>query len=102
MLRNRNSFFQETTTNQQGFIPVTTQVPYYSGNIEQTYYQGPNISQNPNMPIYPQNYNQNNDDLDNRISKLERQLNRLDARITKLENASKLVTEDMSQSMYIV
>ena len=53
-------------------------------------------------------YNYNNmgmnyqDDYDNRLAKLERQINRLDARITKLENANKIFTEESSSSMYMV
>ena len=42
------------------------------------------------------------EDIDSRISKIERQINRLDARLSKLESASKIVNDDMSSSMYMV
>ena len=77
-----------------GYMPITTQVPYMSGSSQQSYYQGPNM--NP----YPYSTN-SMDDYDNKIAKIERQINRLDARIAKLENASKIINDDMS-SMYMI
>ena len=57
------------------------------------------------MPqIYPNQINQYNnlEDIENRISKIERQINRLDARLTKVENQNKIVSDDLSSSMYIM
>lgn len=100
MLRNRDSFFQDLNPNA------------FNPNVNQT-----NINPNMNMPYqYPvqnaQNFYSNvpegnkmpynNEDFDNRLAKIERQINRLDARITKLENASKIVNDDISSSMYMV
>ena len=76
MLRNRDSFFQ----NQD----MSNLMPYPFPNQ--------NIMNNPN----------NMDDYDNRLAKIERQINRLDARISKLENANKIVSDDLGSSMYMV
>ena len=75
MLRNRDSFFQ----NQE------------MGNIMPYPFPNQNIIPQPN----------NMEDYDNRLAKIERQINRLDARITKLENANKIVSDDLGSSMYI-
>ena len=99
MLRNRNSFFQEAQFSSQSFMPnMMPYQPYYNGPVNasqasQSYYSGPMPNQN--------NYN-TFDDYENRIAKLERQINRLDARITKLENTSKLESVDISSNMYMV
>jgi len=94
MLRNRNSFFQEASMSSQSFMP--NMMPYYNAPVNasqasQSYYSGP----------MPNQYN-NFDDYESRIAKLERQINRLDARITKLENSSKLESVDISSNMYMV
>ena len=98
MLRNRNSFFQEASMSTQNFIP--NMMPYqnpYNGPVNasqasQSYYSGPMPNQN----------NYNYDDYESRIAKLERQINRLDARISKLENSAKLESVDISSNMYMV
>jgi hypothetical protein len=89
MLRNRNSFFTDNPINPQSMI---NQAPY---PIPQN-----NINPMPNMNN-PYNM-MPSDDFDNRLAKIERQINRLDARLTKLENASKIVNDDLSSSMYMV
>ena len=97
MLRNRNSFFQEASMSTQSYMP--NMIPYQpnfntpvnAAQASQSYYSGP-------MP------NQNNyfEDYESRIAKLERQINRLDARISKLENSSKIESVDISSNMYMV
>ena len=95
MLRNRSSFFQESSMNSSMYQGVPNYQymaqggPIMAGQSNQSYYSGP-------VP------NNNYDDYDSRIAKLERQINRLDARITKLENANKLESIDMSSNMYMV
>lgn len=98
MLRNRNSFFQEASMSSQAIMP-NMNIPIYPTNsginaaqASQSYYSGPMPNQNSNFF----------DDYDNRLAKLERQFNRLDARITKLENSNKLESIDMSSNMYMV
>ena len=76
MLRNRDSFFQNQDFNN--LIPY----PYPNQNL---------INQNNNI-----------EDYDNRLAKIERQINRLDARLTKLENSNKIVSDDLGSSMYMV
>lgn len=75
MLRSRNSFFQEG--NNQG-MPMN-----------------PFNQMNQGMP----NYIQEEDDLRARLAKVERTINRLDARITKLEA---IKDDSLSSSMYMV
>jgi hypothetical protein len=87
MLRNRNSFFTDNQINPQSMV---NQAPYPMS-------QNPMTNMNMNNP-----YGMPSDDFDNRLAKIERQINRLDARLTKLENASKIVNDDLSSSMYMV
>jgi len=96
MLRNRNSFFQEASMNTSNYYQGIPNYQYMAqggpvsfGNASQSYYNGPSP------------YN-NIDDYDSRIAKLERQINRLDARISKLENSNKIESIDMSSNMYMV
>ncbi|MBR1417025.1 MAG: hypothetical protein IJ572_04335 [Bacilli bacterium] len=103
MLRNRNSFFQEASMSTQNYMPdmnmnmgypMMNQVPMSAAQASQSYYSGPVLTN-------PANYN-NFDDYEARLAKLERQINRLDARISKLENSSKLESVDISSNMYMV
>ena len=97
MLRNRDSFFQ-TQTEMGMTFPNMNNIPnfnYPNFNYPNNYQQGmPN-----NLNI---NTNYNLEDYDNRIAKIERQINRLDARLTKVENANKIISDDISSSMYMV
>ncbi len=101
MLKNRNSFFQEASMSTQSFMPNMNmnpypmpQAPYSAAQASQSYYSGPAINQGSNY--------YNNEDYENRLAKLERQINRLDARISKLENSNKLESIDISSNMYMV
>ena len=93
MLRNRNSFFQEAQFSSQNIMPNPPyfNAPVNASSASQSYYSGP----------MPNQYN-NFDDYESRIAKLERQINRLDARISKLENSSKIESVDISSNMYMV
>ena len=55
-----------------------------------------------NANIQPPNYDLS--DIESRLSKLERQINRLDARISKIENTALYPTEeiDTTTNMYMV
>ncbi len=92
MLRNRNSFFPETNINNVNPGIPQNMPGYQMPNNQPLYNQMPLNQQIPNY----------NEDIDSRIAKLERQINRLDARLSKLESASKIVNDDMSSSMYMV
>ena len=78
MKKTRNSFFQES--NFQSYNPNMN--PNMQGAPFQAssnyFYQGP----------MPNNYNINsiNNDIESRFAKIERQLNRMDYRISKLES----------------
>ena len=94
MKKDRNSFFQEANFMSQANFPNPgmniANAPYQTNSYSnQGFYAGP--------PIAPNNYNMNNNnypnnydysDIDSRLAKLERQVNRLDTRVTKLENNS--------------
>ncbi len=92
MKKNRNSFFAESSYQaynpMQGGNPQTNQMnnmvpgPYQSSS--NYFYQGP----------MPNNYTTNESDIESRFAKIERQLNRMDYRLTKLENASNVVTSE--------
>ena len=103
MKKNRNSFFTETNI-QTGMIPGMNQNQMMPNNNMMTYqsansyfYQG---------PTNPYNYNTQNNDLESRLAKIERQINRMEHRINKLENnANILSTEDFESNntnMYMV
>ena len=95
MKKTRNSFFQESSF-QQSFNPnynmnqVPNQMPFQTaaGNY---FYQG-NLNPGqipPDMQGPISNYTTTNagSDIENRLAKIERQLNRMDYRISKLENS---------------
>ena len=93
MKKTRNSFFAESSYQaynpMQGGIPQTNQMnppvtpgPYQSSS--NYFYQGP----------MPNNYTTNESDIESRFAKIERQLNRMDYRITKLESAGNVVSSD--------
>ncbi len=106
MKKDRNTFFSNYNAQTQSYIPdfqntmmpnqpmQTMQPmpngPYNQASMNSSYYSGPDI----------QNYN----DIDNRLSKIERQINRLDNRLSKLENQP--VTENnennFSNNMYML
>ena len=106
MLRSRDSFFAQSSMNQQSYFPnpgyhQLSQYqtgPYQSSGANNYFYSGPTPNPTPN-------YNQSNtytEDFNNRLAKIERSLNRLDARITKLENSANMISQDVSSSMYMV
>ncbi len=88
MKKTRNSFFSEGNMNYQGFNPNMNMPgvgPYQAQTAYNSFYSGPN----PNMVQY-----NNTNDLESRLAKIERQLNRLDHRISKLETMSNTLIDD--------
>ena len=89
-MNDRNMFYQNVNQGYSapgGFIPPSG----YNMNSQYQAY-GPNV--------IPDNYNQNqnqsyNNDHEERISKLERQIRSLDVRIQKLESAGSVVTDNI-------
>lgn len=90
MRKNRNSFFTESNMNYSNF---QTQANYpYPQNIN-------------NMPYQQMPYIDTTDNIENRLAKIERQINRLNARVNKLEsvNTTFLDTDiDTSSNMYML
>ena len=98
MRKNRNSFFTESNMNYsnfqaQGAIPQA--MPYANANYN-PYQAQPNIG----MP-----YVDNSDSIENRLAKIERQINRLNARVNKLESLNTTFVDDnidASGNMYML
>ncbi len=90
MKKTRNAFFAES--NYQSYNPnINNQmngVPYQAAS--NYFYQGP----------IPNNYNTTNmnNDIESRLAKIERQINRLDYRLSKLENNSATFTSEDIES----
>ena len=97
MRKERNAFFEQQAYNQ-AYYPTPNMMgqnmPSIASTSSQSFFQGPNVSNN---------YQEN--DLEYRLSKIERQINRLDSRISKLENAKDInITDNYSDNtnMYMV
>lgn len=104
MKKTRNSFFAESSyqsynpniMNQAPNPNVMNQAPYQTAS--NYFYQGP----------MPNNYNTNimNNDIESRLAKIERQINRMDYRISKLENSNTTFTsedfETTNTNMYML
>ena len=112
MKKDRNAFFQEAGYFNQSNISTPnmmnmTTTPFAT-NAQSSFYAGPIPNMNYNTPtnmnanIQPPNYDLS--DIESRLSKLERQINRLDARISKIENTALYPTEeiDTTTNMYMV
>lgn len=117
MKKDRNAFFQESSYFNQASMPggmVANQPFVTNAQAQQSFYAGPGLA---NMQM-PNNYNMNNtpiannipinndySDIESRLSKIERSLNRMDARLSKLENQGLFTTDDIidnSTNMYMV
>ena len=95
MRKNRNSFFAENNMNYQGFNPMAANVPYQNVSANSSFYSG----QMP-MPI-----GIDTNDYNERLAKIERQLNRLEHRIANLEGKTTKTTDDFestNNNMYII
>lgn len=105
MKKNRNTFFSNYNTQTQSYIPDFQNgmqppnmqqamppqfAPYGQTSMNSSYYSGPDIAAN--------------NDIDNRLSKIERQINRLDNRLSKLENNSitEIKENNYSNNMYML
>ncbi len=101
MKKNRNSFFTEANMSYSGYNP----------NVN------PNMNMTPNMPYQAQSsynyyagmmpnqqYSNPTDTIDSRLAKMERQINRLEHRVSKLEslNTTCITEEDNSSNMYMI
>lgn len=86
MKKNRNTFFQESQTSFNMPNPMMSQYQMMANN--QMYYP-----------------NGLNNDIEEKLAKIERQINRLDKRITDLENNTIKSTDDFestTNNMYMI
>ncbi len=95
MKKDRNTFFEGTSyLNQSGFQAPNMNIPFQASAYNQAFYAGGfggNIpTNNLNSPDYS--------DIESRLSKIERQINRLDIRLNKLENNSFYSTDDLDNT----
>ena len=94
MRKNRNSFFTESNSSFTQGMMLPPTMPYQAGTSYNSYYSGPNMG-----IINPQ------PDIETRIAKIERQINRLDYRISKLEgttNNTYIENFDNTDNMYMI
>jgi len=110
MKKDRNTFFNESGFQQS----YGTIMPNYG--MPNNYTMNGGFPQQSSQSIYPGGMNPglmqqqattNNDyisDIESRMAKIERQINRLDARISKLESKGVLTTEnfDNTTNMYML
>ena len=84
MKKNRNSFFSEGGMYAQNYNPNLNvpNMPYQAGTAYNSFYAGPNS-----------NMMNDSSDLESRLAKIERQINRLDHRLTKLESNSAIIED---------
>ncbi len=94
MKKDRNAFFEQTAYNK-AYYPTPNMMfnpnPTIASTSSQSFYEGPYVA--------------DNNDLETRLAKIERQINRLDARINKLENNNSFSTTDTindNTNMYMV
>lgn len=101
MKKDRNSFFSEYGYNQSsGFIPNQNMnmLPNQTVAANSNFYIGP-------TPNYGNNVSTNMySDIDARMAKIERELNRLETRVSRLEGDNKSTIDDIniSSNMYMV
>ena len=116
MKKDRNSFFSNAQMTQSSYMPNQMMpmqqgmpynqgyAPYQASQASQSFYAGPLPTSNtyPNNTYQESNYGE----LDNRLAKIELQINRLDSRVTRLENNANINTlsddQNYSSSMYMV
>lgn len=106
MKKNRNTFFSEANMNYANYNPnmnMAANAPFQSATAYNSFYAGPN----PNAMAggQMQNYAVAPTDLESRLAKIERQLNRLEHRVSKLETNNTYVTEDYestTNNMYML
>ncbi len=110
MKKERNAFFQNQSSSSYYYptsnIPMNMPMQNYPGSYpmatesNSSFYQGPIINQ---VPVQQSDYNT---EIEARLAKIERQISRLDTRLTKLESEMNTSygtnTDYNSNSMYMV
>ena len=96
MRKERNNFFQESSYNQ-GYYYNNMIPPMPNMEASSSFYMNQNLNQDPSS------YN----DYQTRLARLERQVNRLESRVTKLENSpvnniNETTNIDSNSNMYMI
>ena len=98
MKKDRNSFFQEYGMNAYNGNMPNMMMPNQTFSANSSFYSGPNMMPNMNNNMYS--------DIDSRLSKIERQIVRLENRISRLEgdNQTNINIDEYNASnpMYMV
>jgi len=115
MKKDRNTFFSEASMSSQGYFPgpnnmMSANAPFQSAQASQSFYAMPAGMQMPQQMNSPMINNQNYDysmfsEIENRLAKMERQINRLDSRVSKLESQTFYSNDDYTSgndTMYMV
>lgn len=89
MKKDRNSFFSEYNMSAYNNVqqPIIPNMYPNQVSSQSSFYSGPAFD--PNMNNFNSQNNYNNtytNDIESRLSKIERQINRIDSRISKLES----------------
>ncbi len=111
MKKDRNSFFSEY--NMSAYNNMQPMMPnMYPNQVasQSSFYSGPAMVENQNMPLYNNNNMNNNytSDIESRLSKMERQINRIETRLNKLESeltnnyTNKDLGDTYNNNMYMV
>lgn len=102
MKKNRNMFY---TNNQSGgFFAPNPQGMMPSGYSQNNNYMayGPNIGPNGVIPPVETNYGgYEEENFETRLNRLERQMRKLETRVSKLESSSDVIIED-TNDMYMI
>jgi hypothetical protein len=110
MKKDRNTFFNESAyQTSYGAMPsygMQNTMPYngFGSQASQSFYSGP-MPINTGMGMSQNtNYNDYSSELESRLAKIERQINRIDARVSKLESKGIITSEnfDNTNNMYML
>ncbi len=115
MKKDRNAFFESSQVTssfmqnpmmQQHQMNMQPQMmPYQAASNNSSFYAGQSMP-NYTMNTYPSTTSYADNDLDNKISRLERQIQKLESRVSKLESLSAATNKDddinITSNMYMI
>ncbi len=94
-MKNRDMFYQNIN---QGYSNPGMYIPPSGYNINQQMQAYGPMYQNPNMTGEQMGYYDENNEINEKINKLERQIKNLDTRVQKLEN----VSNEANDNIYMI
>ncbi len=104
MKRDRNSFFESSNFNMSasGQNMMNNMGTPLMNTANSNFYASQNMPMP--LPVYPNLQNTSTAELESRLAKLERSMNRFDARLSKLEGTTYYTkdTYDVENNMYMV